>query len=337
MAGVTSLVREKIVSDILPQRLLSYYYLGAVENSCLKIMKYDVENDVDIFIDSGAFSALAQGKEIKLDNYIKFIKENEDDIDVYANLDVIGDAEATLENQKEMQRAGLTPLPCFHFGEPIKFLHHYLDNYDYIALGGVASGSRKHTMSWLNDMFDKHICDSDGEPKVKVHGFGITALDWLLRFPWYSVDSSSWNVTARVGNIYVPKVKNCHWVYNHIPDVIPVSTQSSSLSTKKHATTLSPNRKKQMMEYLAQKGYILGQSKFRTVSEGYKLKKKEAWADKKKAGKTLVEKKTIVGLANDYKIRDGINVEYFKDVQTFLSDHPRRFKAEHKRETFNLE
>jgi len=67
------------------------------------------ERKLDIFLDSGAFSAYTQKAVIKLDDYIAFIKKYAKYITVYANLDVIGDAEATLKNQKLMERQGSSP------------------------------------------------------------------------------------------------------------------------------------------------------------------------------------------------------------------------------------
>ena len=71
---------------------------------------------VDLFLDSGAFSAWNKGTSIDIKKYIKFIKKNEDLFTVYANLDVIGiggnqpnllTATKTLENQRIMEKAGL--------------------------------------------------------------------------------------------------------------------------------------------------------------------------------------------------------------------------------------
>ena len=51
-------------------------------------------NRIKWFLDSGAFSAFTQGAEIDIQEYIEFIKEHKDYLEAYANLDVIGDAEA---------------------------------------------------------------------------------------------------------------------------------------------------------------------------------------------------------------------------------------------------
>jgi len=144
------------------------------------------------------------GVHIDIHEYIKFIKENKDIISVYANLDVIGiggkqpnrlTAEKTLENQRIMEKAGLNPLPCFHFGEPVEFLQYYVKNYDYLAMG-VAGNTGTKLIPWLDECFSKYICDNKGFPKVKVHGFAVTSLQLMLRYPWFSVDSTSWVVTV---------------------------------------------------------------------------------------------------------------------------------------------
>lgn len=61
-------------------------------------------NKIELFLDSGAYSAWSQKTKINLKKYIKFIKENEDVIDVYSNLDVIGSPEGTWKNQVEWKR-----------------------------------------------------------------------------------------------------------------------------------------------------------------------------------------------------------------------------------------
>ena len=135
-----------------------------------------IKNKVQLFLDSGAFSAWTQGVEIDIQEYIEFIKKHKDIIEVYANLDIIsrGDtsaakkeaAQKTLKNQIIMEKAGLAPLPVFHVGEPLKYLKYYMSNYEYIALGGMV-GKQKSTLSpWLDNCFGQFICDKKGNPKV---------------------------------------------------------------------------------------------------------------------------------------------------------------------------
>lgn len=155
---------------------------------------------VELFIDSGAYSAWSQGKEIDINEYIKFIKEHEALIDVYANLDVIGDAEATWHNQMIMEKAGLKPLPVYHYGEDEKWLKRILaKGYDYISLGGMVPISTGDLIHWLDYLFKTYLCDAEGMPKVKVHGFGLTSLRLMLRYPWFCMTEEDHTVLTKSG------------------------------------------------------------------------------------------------------------------------------------------
>jgi hypothetical protein len=136
-------------------------------------MIQNTKNNISFFLDSGAFSAWSKGIKINIQDYIKFIKDNKDYIDIYAILDDIKDPKITLQNQKIMEESGLNPLPCYHYGEDIKYLKYYIENYDYIAIGGMVPISNKDLIIWLDNIFSKYICDFNGYPKIKIHGFGL--------------------------------------------------------------------------------------------------------------------------------------------------------------------
>jgi len=155
------------------------------------------------FLDSGAFTVKSKGLELPIQDYIDFIKAY--DFELYANLDVIGKAGATMKNQKIMEAAGLTPIPTYHVGEDLKYLKHYLANYEYISIGGLVGMSSSDLIKELKKVFDL-ICDNKGRPKVKVHGFGITGFRLIKKFPWYSLDSNSPVMAAANGRIYLPKI-----------------------------------------------------------------------------------------------------------------------------------
>ena len=156
-----------------------------------------------LFVDSGAFGK--NSSKISLDNYIQFIKNNKSKIDLYANLDVIGNANKTYQNQKEMEKEGLTPLPVFHYGSSEEVLKKYLrKRYSYISLGGMVPISSPQLQMWLDNLWADYLTDSKGFPIIKVHGFGLQIKNLLSRYPWYSVDASSIHVIARFGGIYTP-------------------------------------------------------------------------------------------------------------------------------------
>jgi hypothetical protein len=118
-------------------------------------------------------------------------------LEVYSNLDVIGNPKATWENQQRLEQDyGLHPLPVFHFGSEWEWLDKYLDaGYRYIALGGLVTPNRGEALRWLIKAF------RIAEGKAGFHGFGMTQWTILRNLPFYSVDSSSWGSSFRYGQL----------------------------------------------------------------------------------------------------------------------------------------
>lgn len=160
-------------------------------------------------------------------------------------LDGIGDPLQTWRNQYEMELRGAKPLPCFHAGEDERYLEHYVKNYEYITLGGMVGSSTKQLCIWLDRIWDRYLTDGSGRPKLKVHGFGITAIPIMERYPWYSCDSSSWIQSAAFGSIVTPQ---------HGP--LSVSTKSPSRhDAGQHATTLTQIEQDYVFQMLEKQGF----------------------------------------------------------------------------------
>lgn len=152
-----------------------------------------------VFMDSGAFTAFTKGKIIDINSYIDFINKHKDKIEVYCVLDVIKDPKGTMENQIYMESKGLKPLPVFHVGADFKELLNLIKRYDYIALGGLVpySMNKPFLESYLDTVF-YHV-----QNKVKLHGFGLNA-EWAWKkYPFYSVDSSSWLSGGRFAQLSI--------------------------------------------------------------------------------------------------------------------------------------
>lgn len=151
----------------------------------------------EAFADSGAFSADAKGETIRVEDYIAWLGKWSHLFCTCANLDVIGNPEATWENQQRIEAAGFPVLPVFHTGEPWKWLDHYLERYTYIALGGMVPYARypKVLMPWLIRCFQR------AEGRAVFHGFGATSWAVISNLPWYSVDSSTWGTGFRFGQV----------------------------------------------------------------------------------------------------------------------------------------
>lgn len=238
--------RERHAVENLPHILESWHYVGK--------QRYvdDMRNDnATIFLDSGAFSAYTLGVELKVEDYCEYIKRNqdiirrEDGVVMASVLDGIGDPLQTYRNQLEMEQRGVRPLPCFHAGEDERYLEYYVKNYEYITLGGMVGASSKQLCIWLDRIWDRYLTDGSGRPRLKVHGFGITAIPIMERYPWFSCDSSSWIQTAAFGGIVTPA-----W------GPLSVSTKSPSRhDAGQHAATLTQVEQDIVFKMLEDQGF----------------------------------------------------------------------------------
>ena len=236
---------QRLVQEV-PNVLESWHYVGA--QRYVDQMRAD---NASIFLDSGAFSAYTLGVELSVDDYCNYIKRNMDILRVEDNavmasvLDGIGDPLQTYRNQLHMEALGAKPLPCFHAGEDERYLEHYVRNYEYITLGGMVGSSTKQLCIWLDRMWERYLTDGSGRPRLKVHGFGITAIPIVERYPWYSVDSSSWIQTAAFGSIITPQ-----W------GPLSVSEKSPSRhDAGQHATTLTAIEQDYVLQMLEKQGF----------------------------------------------------------------------------------
>lgn len=196
---------ERGIVDSMRYLLESYHYVKNPDK--VATMRRD---GARVFLDSGAFSAFTLGKTIDLKAYCDYIKANADVIDFPSVLDGIGDPLLTYQNQCAMEAQGVSALPCFHWGEDERWLEHYVANYEYITLGGMVPHSTAENKIWLDRIWSKYLCDSSGKPKLKVHGFGMTSIPLMTRYPWFSVDSSSWVQIAFRGAIILPEYGAVH-------------------------------------------------------------------------------------------------------------------------------
>lgn len=240
---------EAAVCAAAPNILESYHYVN--KDAFVNAMR---ANGAKVFLDSGAFSASTLGVKINIKDYCRYIQKNIDIIRVDGNalmasvLDEIGDEHGTFENQREMERLGVQPMPAFHAGEDIKYLDYYANTYEYINLGGLVGMSKAQLETWLDRMWEKHLTDGAGRPLCKVHGFAVTAEDLMRRYPWHSVDSSSWVQAAAFGSIMIPMRG-------------PVKISSGSPAVHdwgQHYTNMTPIEQRRIEAYIRERGYDPG-------------------------------------------------------------------------------
>ena len=153
----------------------------------------------DQLLDSGGFVARTKGIIIKVEDYAKYI--NASGVQKAFNLDT-NDHEETMANQKYLEEncPNCYIIPIYHLSDYLEnkgLLKEFIDaGYPYIGIGGVAG---EGSPIKLQNQFYNYIF-SITRDKIKLHGLGITGEPMLQKYPWYSVDSTSWLSFARYAN-----------------------------------------------------------------------------------------------------------------------------------------
>lgn len=184
-----------------------------------KLFEIIKANKADYFLDSGAFTAYSQKSltptghnkifpkqtRILVRNYISFIEEYGHYFDVIAGLDVIGDAQASFANYKDIARNTKYPiLPTYHLGEPIEYFDKYCALVDYFAIGGlVPIRDRLAKVQIIRRLIERK---NRFDPNIKLHLFGYTDILMLRKIGHlvHSVDSTSWKSSTRVADFLTP-------------------------------------------------------------------------------------------------------------------------------------
>lgn len=180
-------------------------------------------NKYSVMVDSGAFSIYAKmqkmsnkgdgyisSKEYKnyTKNYIEFYHRFKTPKTVFVSLDVIFNPEASFNAYKDFVSSGCSDvIPVIHGLTPLKYLEKYLKlGVSYIGIGGIGKKgfSKARWINWADSVFYE-ITDFNSKPLVKTHGFACTSFDILTRYPWYSVDSTTWLKAPAFGSLAIPK------------------------------------------------------------------------------------------------------------------------------------
>lgn len=187
-----------------------------------------------LFIDSGAYTAHTKGKKVNCDDYIEFLNQYSSHFECYAQLDEIpgeyqkkktaeqlmGAPERSWENflyMYERVHDKEKILPIFHQGEDFYHLSRMLEwtdeNGEHIKYIGISPANDLATskkIPWISQCF--WIIQNSSNPNVKTHAFGMTALDVLERYPFYSADSTTYLRASAMGEFMSPYGR---LYYNH--------------------------------------------------------------------------------------------------------------------------
>ena len=192
LAGTAS--HELLTKKYKPKYILeSYYYI--------KDWQIDIINE-DFMLDSGAFSFMADAKKETdwyeyADKYADFIKSH--NIMKYIELDldyVIGvDASKQLRNILE-KATNRQSIPVWHPIRGIENFKKMCDEYNYVALGGIVGkkwqGLEKYMPWFISEAHKRNAI---------IHGLGFTKTSAFDKVRFDSVDSTTWTIGGRMGNM----------------------------------------------------------------------------------------------------------------------------------------
>lgn len=151
---------------------------------------------VDMVLDSGAFTVKWTGGTITRSEYAEWVKKQivraKGQLYFYLNLDVIGDAGKTEQNQVLLEMSGLSPLPVYHLSSSEDALKRITERYSHFGVGGLRQFAGRDLHHRLNRLFTL----AEGK---RIHGLAFTRVALLSRYPFDSVDSSSWLSAPRYG------------------------------------------------------------------------------------------------------------------------------------------
>uniref|UniRef100_A0A6M3KMF8 Putative queuosine tRNA-ribosyltransferase n=1 Tax=viral metagenome TaxID=1070528 RepID=A0A6M3KMF8_9ZZZZ len=277
-----------------------------------------------LILDSGAYSAWTSKSKISLNDYTQFCLANQSQFDYIVNLDVIpaefgqvGIPEKERErsakegwiNFLKMIDAGIPQnkiIPVFHQEENFRWLKKMMLKSKYIGISPANDRNTPQKIEWLDECM-KYVCNEYGMPIVKFHGFGITSVKILRRYPFYSADSSTWVKFSRYGTILIPKTNKNQWRYDKNPIPIQVTKRASSRKEDnwKHFDSIPKEAQDVVVKYVTEKGFEMGESKF---------------DDKKEIA-------IRSGVRNSHRIRDLINLQFFIDLEKNLPKWPSRYEG----------
>lgn len=207
----------EVIDDINTYVLESFY------NSEKRYDKYYTETK-DLLIDSGIYYFASKNKHTDFnsycDAYIDFI--NSHNFNQFFEMDVDnleGLARAEEYRERIESRTGKQVIPIWHISRGIDYYKGLVKDYPIVGIGAMSTKDLKtkdyHKLIPLIDYAHKY--------GTKVHGLGFTALKWLPRLKFDSVDSSSWSTGRRYGVVWGfdkttglmrqerPRVKSWDW------------------------------------------------------------------------------------------------------------------------------
>lgn len=160
-------------------------------------------------LDSGAFTAINDktGKYKNFDwdlyckKYIAFINHTKQKLFFELDIDcVVGLQKVEYLRKMIEDGTGIAPIPCWHSNRGAEYFIKCCEDYPYVALGTTTANAdgkkirnNPKVLHWFIEQAHKN--------NAKIHGLGFTSTPWLKELKFDSVDSTTWNVGGKFGNV----------------------------------------------------------------------------------------------------------------------------------------
>lgn len=174
-----------------------------------------------LMIDNGAFTFYRKGGSLDIDKYIDWLNDNDEYIDYAVALDDIpgkwrqghtaeevkASALKTWQNYLYMKERVKSPqklLPVFHMGEHFDNLERYLrcEDLNYMCISALKDITNSEREKWYSKCYDLIY---KLRPDIKVHCLGSATLQNAKKFPFTSMDATSWIMSGANGNVLTDK------------------------------------------------------------------------------------------------------------------------------------
>lgn len=218
LAGTAGFLSKDIWGDY-PNYLetFSYFLSKSKQSQDKKVEKFFklLPLRSKVILDSGAYSIANGSVKFTVRDYIDFLHTHGSKFFRYISLDLIvfsdsplviqTSIEETQNNLSIIESEGLIPIPVYQRKwNDFSLLEKLLEKYDYICIGGLVNGKISDPLM-VQKTLDK-VFELNSKYKKKIHGLGVTDDILLKKYPFYSVDSTSWLVGATQRIQYIPKM-----------------------------------------------------------------------------------------------------------------------------------
>ena len=186
--------------ELFPDKMLNVLRsFGVLKNENFGFMETHRSKIDSLVLDSGTWplnNTESSSSSVSLEGYMSYLSNFHRYFDYYFNFDSdhsIDGFETNINNQIELEEAGLNPVPVIHdiYGEEVDC---YIDNgYTMVAIGSSQVNSPDDIESVVDKLYAAGI---------KIHLFGRSSYRFLAPYPLYSCDSTTWALTGGYGYMH---------------------------------------------------------------------------------------------------------------------------------------